>query len=461
MAQILSFYLDGSVVQAVLARKSASGLSVLDARSFAQEELERYLGGCREKSCILSCNPAGFHQDIVHLPAATAKFYDTLVRAEVRKEHPELDCFSLFYRTVGEETIDGTAYHKIAAFSYPDESFLDYLSLFNRCGMTVTHLYAAAYPIFRLAVSASGEADAAQPRVVIAALPGEKLILLSERRELEFIRKIPAAATALLPADSLSINTTIDYCFQSLRVRPTAAVLLNCPESATEPTPVLAVPARHLSHPALAGVPADLVRDYLAPLAAVLHHGEHPRTGDILPAEYVAFTRNRKLLSAGTAVLLVFVLLLAAFLVVQRLAIQDEQSRIRQLRASLAGSGEAVAAYRRLDQELTAYNNPIAFLGKLNMAISPETALANLISPARSDLAFKVVNIKKDEAGVNLHIEGVITAAGFKDTQAAFESVVEQVSKIPGYSVSSSAVDVKQKTFKLEARFNRAGQGKL
>jgi len=459
MNNCLTFYLDGTVVQAVRTSISGSGVTVRDARTFPHDELDGYLAACPEKSCILCCNPPTFYQDIVYLPPAADKFYDSLVRAEVRKNHSDLTSFSLFFRTIGEAIIDGSQYNKIAAFSYNDELLSDYIAVFSRNGKVISHLYAAAYPIFRLA-SSTCPPDAREARIIIAALPGEKLVLLSEREEFEFIRKIPSAETALLSADILNINMTIDYCFQTLRVRPMEAVMFNPGETVEETSIPLAVPSRSVCPLAMASVPHDIVRDYIAPLAATLHVAESPDECDILPADYVAFKQNKRILTTGAMILTALALLLAGLVVAERMTIADQNARIGALRAQLGSAGAEVAAYRQLDTDVRALDNPLAFLNKLNSSMNPETALATLALPAKAAYSLKAVTLKKGDSAITIHLDGTILVPGFRETQTVFEEIVAAMKQAPGYSVTSSSVDVKQKTFSVEARYNGGQQGK-
>jgi hypothetical protein len=294
MSNLLSFYLDDSTVQAVkLSVADGKVAAVHDARTFPHEELDAYLESCRAKTCILCCNPTFFYQNTFTFPPAASRFYENLIRAEVRKTHPELENFTFFYRTIGDATIDGVLFSKLAVFSYTDESISNYIAAFNRHGKIISNIYAAPYPIFNLAaVSCLDDPDGA--RLIIAAIPNEKLIFLSMNGEPGFIRRIPSANAALHAADTQNINMTIDYCFQSLRIRPAEALLLNLQESLTEPPPQLGIVLRTASLPQFAALAPDLAETYIAPLAAALHHATVPAMCDITPAEYVSFTAGKK-----------------------------------------------------------------------------------------------------------------------------------------------------------------------
>ena len=75
MNDILSFYFDGAVIQATKVRITGDSGLVTDAKSFPLDELDGYLAECREKTCVVCCNPPFFYQDIIHLPPSAEKLY--------------------------------------------------------------------------------------------------------------------------------------------------------------------------------------------------------------------------------------------------------------------------------------------------------------------------------------------------------------------------------------------------
>jgi hypothetical protein len=457
MSDVLSFYFDGTTVQAVTACTSGYSVTVRSALTFPYDELDDYLSFSKEKSCILCCNSPVYYQDIIHLPPAAVKHYDALVRTEVKKSHPELTAFTIFYRIISEATIDGKLFNKIAAFSYADESISGFISAFNRHDKVIAKIYSAPYSIFRLA-NMPHVGDAGPARVFIAALPGEKILLLSNRNELEFTRKIPSSGSALCIEDTGSINMTVDYCVQTLRANPLEAVMLDPSETYEELSQHISIPFRSAMLPRLANVPDNTVREYLAPLAAALHYAESSRIGDIRPADYISFSRNKKLLSTLRMVLFAMALPLAGYLVTGLLVTSDLKTRITQLRSDLSSENVEMVAYRKLDAEVNQLKEQIEFINRHNTSLDPTTALAALTLQASAKYSIKKVNIQTESGLLNVQIEGDITAADFTDSQATYESIVEQLSKIPGYLIVSSNVNIRQKTFHIQARYNGLGK---
>lgn len=456
MSTTLSFYLDGTSVQAVRANMVNGQAEVKDVLTFPLGDLDTYLAGCREKACIVCCNPPVFYQDIVHLPPATVKFYDSLVRAEVKKNHPSVVSFTLFYRIIGEATVDGSLHNKIAAFSYIDDYLADFISVFNRHGITISRLYAAPYAIFRLATATCG-GDPAQTRIFIATVPGEKLILLSENDELGFIRKVPSPEPGLDSADIKSIDMTVDYCFQALRVKPAEAVMLRPATLPEEASPALALPFRFATPSGLSGVPADIARDYLAPLASMILDSTRPGGCDILPPAYVSFKANKKILTVATMIMLTLSLFLSGFIVSEYLVVADLGTNVKKLRLSLGNPGAEISAYKKLDDEMKALGHLSTLLQRIT-TLTPDRALASLVLPRTTAYELKKISLKKEEGYIHVHLDGAISAASMKETQGIFENLVDQVRAIPGYSLTSSSVDIKQKTFGMEARYS--GEGK-
>ncbi|MEI6209350.1 MAG: hypothetical protein WCP20_21430 [Desulfuromonadales bacterium] len=457
MVNVFCFYFDGAIVQVVKADISGGTVTIKDAHTFTHDELDGYLSGRSEKTFVVCCNPLLFHQDIVYLPPAAGRQYDKLVRSEVQKNHPELTSYTTFYSTVGQTTIDAKVFNKIAAFSYVDESITAFLSVFNHHGKVISHLYAAPYSIFRLIASGFPH-DADQARIFIAYLPGEKFLLVAENNELEFIRKLPSSDASMLPADIQNVNMTIDYCFQTLRVKPVEAVVMRQSEQSDVESPNFTVPVTYSRPPGLEGVPQHILADYLAPLAAALHYATAPRSGDILPPDYVAFSRNKSVLTAGSALMVALALLLAGYTLSQWMVVSDLKPAVGALRTHLRTSGEEIAAYRKLDEEVKSQNKPLEILNKQRTSLHPAAALASLTLPSSQDYSIKGISVQTAEGYLALQIDGDIDSSGFSNIQATFEWIIEQLGKIPGYSIVSSTLDIKLKTFKIQARYNGFAQ---
>ena len=457
MRNVFSFYFDGTIFQAVHACISGGALSIKNARTYPYAALDDYLSGCRGKNFVVCCNPALFHNDILFLPPAVSKHYDKLVRTEVEKNHPELASFTSFHSSVGLSSIENKTFNKIAAFSYDDAPLSQLLAAFTRHGKSVSRSYAAPDSIFRLLASTL-PADADQPRLYIASVPGEKLLLVGGARGLEFVRKIPSSDPALLPSDIQSINMTLDYCLQSLRLKPVQAVLLDQSETPDDGLGFLSVPLSRARPAALASASREMVSDYLAPLAAALHFLEAPERGDLRPADYASFSRSKRILAASSLAIGAAALVLAVRSVTEMTVISDLKSDIARQRTALSGSGQELAKYLRLDAQMKSLSEPLENLRKQRSSLQKAAALASLSLPATPQYRFTGISIQDGAGALEVRIEGDIGSTGYGEVQATFEGIVGQLGKIPGYAISSSHLDVTRKSFAIKARYRGTGE---
>lgn len=455
MRKVFSLYFDGTTVQAARVGLSGSALTIQDARTFPHDELDDFLSQTKDKSFIVCCNPPTFHQDIVYLPPAAHRHYDSLVASEVGKLHPELSFFATAHGIVGQATIDSKEFNKVAAFSYPEEFLCAILATFGRHGKMVSRVYAAPYSIFRLI--SSGLTEPATAHLFIAPLPGEKLLLLSENSGLGFVRKIPSSGATLIAEDLQSVNMTLDHCLQSLRVRPVGAVVLDQEEGSGEPRPHLSAPLTRALPPSIDGLPGDLATKYLAPLAAALNFFEAPKAGDLRPFAYALFSRNKRMLAGVSCAMLLFSLLFAAFAVTKRMRIADLTLAVAAARTRLASCGAELAAFRKLDQEVNTLNQQAAPIRKQSPALSPAAALTSLPVSGSPEYVVKAISIREDAKALGIKIEGEILASGFGTAQAGFERICQRIGQTPGYTVVSALLNAKQKTFTIQARYSGTG----
>jgi hypothetical protein len=129
------------------------------------------------------------------------------------------------------------------------------------------------------------------------------------------------------------------------------------------------------------------------------------------------------------------------------------KSSITTLRGQLSRSKEEMDAFRKLDDEVKAFNKPLEIIRKNSPALQPAAALAAFKMPPAPEYSIKGVAVQSGAEFLPVQIDGDISVSGFSNIQATFEWIVEQFGKIPGYTLTSSTLDIKLKTFKLQARF--------
>jgi hypothetical protein len=262
----------------------------------------------------------------------------------------------------------------------------------------------------------------------------------------------------MLPEDAQNINMTVDYCFQSLRVRPFESIMINQHELSEDLSPLISIPLRSALPPQLETLPLHIIEEYLAPLAAALHSVKSPRTGNILPSEYAVFSRYKKILTAAVIFMFAAALLLGGYLSKELMAISGLKGKISRIRTELSGAANELAAFRKLDEEVNRLKQPLEGVNKQNTSLNPAAALAALTLPESQEYVVKGVTVQAAATGIDVQLQGAVNASIYSDTQALYESFVARVTKLPGYTLVSNTIDIRQKTFSIQARYNSGGQ---
>jgi formyltetrahydrofolate synthetase len=138
------------------------------------------------------------------------------------------------------------------------------------------------------------------------------------------------------------------------------------------------------------------------------------------------------------------------------MVIADVKSAIGTLKSSLTNSKEEIATYRKLDDEVKALSKPLEIMNKQRTSLHPAAALASLTLPGSQEYSIKSISVQEGAGFLAVQIEGIIDSNGFSNIQATFELAIEQIGKIPGYAVASSTLDIKQKSFTIQARYTSA-----
>jgi hypothetical protein len=109
--------------------------------------------------------------------------------------------------------------------------------------------------------------------------------------------------------------------------------------------------------------------------------------------------------------------------------------------------------YRKLDDEVKALNKPLEILNKQRTSLHPAAALASLTLPSSQEYSVKSISVQDGAGFLTVQIDGIIDSNGFSNVQATFEWIIEQIGKIPGYAIVSSTLEIKLKSFKIQARY--------
>ncbi len=449
MSRLIAISFENGSIRCVSADVRGEAITIVQSSLLPEDQLESYLATEKASSFIVIHNFKELHQDTLYLPTLEAQQLPLVISGEIRRNHPEIQNYSFFYRVIGDSYQDGRMYKKTAVFIYANEDLTAVVNRFIACKKTVTALYSSTAALAQLL---STSPDCTDDTILgIADLGREKIMFALENRNLSFVREFQSVTGGFAPEDMQSINMTIDYCFQSLRLRPTKAVLLNSPEDLAQSPVKMFVPLAPFT-PAIniAGTPETITENAIALGAfACLSAGEV----NILPDAYATYFSRRSFFRRGIAavVLLSIVALLAiAYELFEIISLKSEAASLRH---ELSLQGKVLNTYEQLQGELATHEPLITFITTAHATVDTQRTLIALNRVQVPGVQLHNITLTGEEDGALLiALAGHIDGTGLATVQQRFEAVIAACTGISGMEIISRSLGGKDQTFSIEAR---------
>lgn len=450
MAQVTAIGLDGEVAKVVKATWKRGVLTVLNTFALSAAEFEEYLAKEKADDFIVVCNFRELYQHILLLPPVEPKLLDPLIRAEIKKKHPDLEDFSYHYRLIGETYHEGNPVKKVSCFVFRNDVLSSIIGRFTSRNKSIKYLYNSPDTLSRLVQSYEDTPNEAL--LCVADSATHKTIFILENKELYFVRHIPSSGIGFDEPDAQNITMTVDYCFQSLRIRPSRAILLNS-NSVLENSPLgVALAITGLPPPPSVVAPEGVVWEYAAPISALMNLGK-PEQGNLLPPSYRNYRRQRRLLSRGIALLIVLDLLGAGFVAAKSMSVFRIEESIRSLRGEIQAMDSIRAAYTSATSEFAAIAPQVTYINTVNASPDVQKALVALDCLRMQDVRVKSIALTREDDCLRLHITGGIMAPSFARMQSAFERLLSSLGETKGVEIVTKALKPDDKTYSIEARY--------
>lgn len=448
VAQIVSINFSAGDIRVVVATLRGSFVHVERTYCFSDQEFEEFLSLDSSESYVASVNCAELFQDIIHIPPASEKFVNNLVRAEIQKLHPDLADYAYFYEIIGETLYEGKLFKKVACFIYASNDLIKVISRFTRYRKRIKHLYSSSYALSRLVINSAD--DVADSMLCISGFSGEKCIFLLENRHLYFVRHIQSDAEEIDERDVQNINMTIDHCFQSLRVKPRCAVYLGSEEVLKKTAPGVLLPLqREFSFKEIA-VAEDILWEFAAPIGALLCLTT-PSSGDMLPQGYVEQSFAMGMLRFGACLLGCLSLFVLVGAGMKAYCLAELQNTIAGKRAALRGVDHAMAEYARINDELVKVSPMIASINRAAAQVDQQDAFIALgcfSSPRIHPTS--IILKQKDGNEMSIEVKGELKGGSYSEMQADYERLIASVKRSGKLAIVSRKMDPVARSFNFE-----------
>ncbi|MDD2272711.1 MAG: hypothetical protein PHP95_10155 [Desulfuromonadaceae bacterium] len=429
---------DSETVQVLTFRHK--GAAVQSAITISIGDFGNFLAADRSTDYQIIVDATEAQYDIITIPPVEPKLVTRIAQIEFRRLYPEYPPFTASYRPIDEVTQDGKTLRRVACCMVSKE-YLDYiLEPFIRHNKSVSLISTLPTALAQLVDTTPETHD--RPHLYAYDGNHQKCIFLLEKGCVTMVRFVPSAGAGWGEADILNVNMTLDYCFQTLRVKPAKTIALNGAP--------LQPPLTPLTPKCNVAASDDLHQEYLPHLAVMTSAGMSKE--DLRPQNYITALKYQNLLRGAVWVFSIGALaasLLGIFFLFSILSLQSEIDSSRQREHAIPA---LLSSYNALQQERNLVEPNITTMNRLQSGQTLPELLA--VIPELSQKSVRVNSLKTDKTGgaITLILSGTITENTFAAAQSRFEEILQSLSKLQGFTISSQQFEQLSKTFTIETK---------
>ena len=423
----------------VLTAKSR-GDRVVHALTLSNDEFEQFLQNDRSSDYHIIINSPDAVYDTINIPPVKSNLIRTLVQNETKRLFSTQPEFTTSFRSVDEIFQDNKTMQRIACCMVPDEFLFSILEPFIRHNKRVSSIISAPTVMADLV---SATIDTSNETMLCTYDGGQrKTIFLLEKGCVTLVRHVPSDGPGWNSYDIQNISMTQDYCFQSLRVRPSRTVALNGEE--TEGT--LTILETRLSH-----LYPELYQEYLPLLAAM--NLPNISSHDLRPQTYLDDLKQQKILRnimgafAGGSALVVLLLLYNLYSVI---SLNSEIDYVRQQEQTLP---IILENYQTVQQQFSVIEPLIALINKVQAEPSLPALLSSMPPAPAGSTNISAIKVRSDKENSIINITGSISEKTFESMQHQFEALLSSLEKVKGITITTKQIDPKEQTFSIEATY--------
>jgi hypothetical protein len=443
---------ENEVIRVVYASLRRGNLIIKKTLVLRDEEFDEFLKKEKARHFTIVCDFKSFYQDILLLPPVKEKFLKNIVEAEIRKKSPEFRDCSFFHVILGERMHEGRKMHETLVFAVNNHDLFQIIDRFDRYGKKISAIYPAAFTIAQLVSFSYGIVD--EPVLCVAESESGKILLLMKEGKLYFMRDAQSFESGIHDIDVQSINMTVNYCRQTLRLTPSQVILIGTACSKYEPTMDLLLPVLCMEPPSDIIASRETITDFIIPISAMLNI-EGMKDGNLLPESYRRLQRQKTILAYYTTFFLLLSIIGLGYIKIKHAEIAEIKKEIGLLRSEIRGMESIRIGYENKKKELDKVMPLINFMNAMNSSANLQKVLVSLSSIKElrdKDINIVSIDINPEGTVVRIKLKGNVTAADFTAMQQAYQNLVKAMKKAEGIEIVSDKIDIKDKSFQIELK---------
>lgn len=429
---------DADAIRVLKAQGKGQSLVVDHASALRQDELDGFLATDRSREYVLLVNTPDAIYETIQIPPVKPALVAPLVAAELQRLFPTLPPFVVAYRAIEDVVRDGKPVRRVACCLIPEEFLAMVLEPFLRHNRPIARIVTLPSSLAHLVA----HSPHASLNTLLCAYDGgvRKSLFLLEKGCVTLVRQVPSEGSGWDEIDRQNVSMTLDYCFQTLRVRPEKNLALN----GTEPSPPLAV----FTPPEFQVAP-EVIQSHLALIAALAF--PPATTEDLRPAPYLVARQEQDILRGGGLLFGGASLVVALLLAVCFFSIDQIKQGLAPLRVNAQELQSTLESYRSVQQEREAVASRMESLAAVQAAPSLAGLMAAFTYPPTDRLYLTSLNATRAGEGIKVALVGKVHEETHAAAQARFETLSAQIEGFPGVAVTAKQLLPTEQSFSLEA----------
>ncbi len=434
---------DADAIRVVTAVKTKYSFTLKRTLTLSDNEFELFLSSDRSNSYQIIINSPDAIYEVINIPPVEPRLNARIIDTELRRMHPESADFSFAYRIIGELVQEGRTVRRVACCMVSNEVLESCLEPFVKHNKPV-HIIAAAPQMLAAMVSGT---PSELPNILLCGYDegARKTLFVIEGGAVLFTRQVPSDGRDWNQFDRQNVTMTLDYCFQSLRIRPGGAIAINCSEPYPPFVPFV---------PSISGkFSEEILLEYTAQLSILQY--PFSSSDDLRPKNYRLALREQKIVRYAGYGFAMATMVVMILLTIQFGLIAGLHSSLEKTRQPTKILQDTIQLYQMVAEQKDKVEPILSVLNSRNVQPTIPEVLAALDLSGVDGVTITSFSSKRDNESISLLFNGFIAEKSFSESQACFEGLVKRLASVKGCSIVSRNLDQKSHKFTLEGRYSK------
>lgn len=456
MGKAAAVSFEGEKVKIVHASLRGKNITIDRTEVVEESEFDNYLRKSKASEFIVTCDFKESFHDVITTPVVKEQYLSKIVETEIRKASARHDLVFI-YTTIGEKVAGNKKVLEVFYFAVSKEAIRQVVERFYANGKTVRavypHVFSAAslFDSYLAGDAHMGIFGTGKARTIFFARKGPapaKKTTIENSNSIYFIRNYESYETELSDFDIQNINMTISYCFQNIRLNPSAVYLMGglaeLPQISVTPT----APLTSLFRPEYITCGRETFNEFFLPVASFLT----PGPSNILSQNFKNIYLLRTCMAYAVQAFVMLAALCVGFIFYEVKNASEKKERINLSKKGRADIEAVFTAYSEREEKINQYMPVVEFMNRPSPDIGK--LLISLSEINFGDLTLNTINASlKEENTVSVSLEGKAVSDTYAAMQDSLDNVVKELRKSGNMEIADRSVDLKEKTFSIEMNY--------